>query len=192
NHIVFGAGAHAPGSAEGRATLAHELAHVVQHGGKAAHKSLTISSPADAGEREAEAVAAKVRAADRGPLPIRARISPSVLHRQSVHMASGRYVGDMEGVENNKREEVLSVLYKLGELGALSSTDYAAEYKHVSTLQTGTPVDPKAILATIAGIKAVEEPTLDVASAKKELNVHLWNDVGKGRQNNKVDVLAIQ
>jgi len=192
NHIVFGAGARTSGSAEGRATLAHELAHVVQHGGKPAHKASTISSPADAGEREADAIAAKVRAAEPGLLPIRARISPSVLHRQSVHMASGRFVGDKEGAENNKREEVLGVLDKLGELEAISQPDYAEEYKKVSELPIVGLVTPATIPKTIAGIKAAEEPTLDVASAQKELNLKLWNDVGKGRQNNKVDVLAIQ
>jgi Domain of unknown function (DUF4157) len=35
NHIVFGAGQHAPGTTEGRRLLAHELTHVVQqHGGE--------------------------------------------------------------------------------------------------------------------------------------------------------------
>ncbi len=33
NHVVFGAGRFAPGDAEGRHLLAHELAHVVQQGG---------------------------------------------------------------------------------------------------------------------------------------------------------------
>jgi hypothetical protein len=98
----------------------------------------------------------------------------------------------MKGEENNKREEVLSVLDKLGELGAISQPDYAEEYKHVCGLQAGTPVDPKAIHATTLGIQAFEKPTLDVATAKKELNLKLWNDVGKGRENNKVDVLAVQ
>jgi hypothetical protein len=191
NHIVFAPGAHAPGS-EGRATLAHELAHVVQHGSKPAHSASTISSPADAGEREAEMIATKVRAAESGPLSIRARISPSVLHRQSVHMASGRFVGDKPGAENNQQDEVIRVLDKLAELGAISQTNYEADYKAINALPPPTAITPATIPNTIAGIKAAEEPTLDVASAKKELNVKLWNDVGKGRENNKVDVLAIQ
>ena len=62
-HLVFGAGRYAPGSAEGRRLLAHELAHVVQqHGapGPPIHPRLEIGAADDPLEREAEASAAAV------------------------------------------------------------------------------------------------------------------------------------
>src|SRR5438874_11863804 len=57
-NIVFGAGAYAPGSDQGRLLLAHELAHVVQQTGGAA--------PGAAQEQDAEA-AARAIAAGRRP-----------------------------------------------------------------------------------------------------------------------------
>jgi len=55
-HIVFGAGRYAPGSAEGRALLAHELAHTIQQQGANAGDASVL--PADApAEREADRAA---------------------------------------------------------------------------------------------------------------------------------------
>jgi hypothetical protein len=57
-HMVFGAGMYAPGSADGRRLLAHELTHVVQQSGATQAAAVTeISTPADAGEREADEIA---------------------------------------------------------------------------------------------------------------------------------------
>ena len=59
--IVFGAGAWAPGTAEGGRLLAHELVHVVQQShaghGLAATAELPVSQPGDAAEQEADRVA---------------------------------------------------------------------------------------------------------------------------------------
>jgi hypothetical protein len=65
-HVVFGDGAYAPETTEGRRTLAHELTHVVQQargpvaGQPTADGRLAISDPADPFEREAEQTAALV------------------------------------------------------------------------------------------------------------------------------------
>jgi hypothetical protein len=55
--VVFGAGRYAPGSAEGRGLIAHELAHVVQQRGAPAsiQPRLEIGGRDDAAEREADA-----------------------------------------------------------------------------------------------------------------------------------------
>lgn len=61
--VVFGAGQYAPGAEEGRRLLAHELTHVVQQHSAAprpASSSLKMSRPADASEREADALAGSV------------------------------------------------------------------------------------------------------------------------------------
>ena len=56
--VVFGAGRYRPGSGEGQALLAHELAHVVQQGGaSAAGGPLEIGRADDPAEREAEEAA---------------------------------------------------------------------------------------------------------------------------------------
>ncbi len=55
--VYFGPGEYRPGSAEGDKLLAHELAHVVQQRGAPSSGPLQVSSPGDAVEREADAVA---------------------------------------------------------------------------------------------------------------------------------------
>jgi hypothetical protein len=63
--IVFGPGAYAPATAEGRHTLAHELAHVQQQregpvSGTNVGNGVTISDPSDSFEQEADAIARRV------------------------------------------------------------------------------------------------------------------------------------
>jgi hypothetical protein len=61
-HVVFGAGRYAPGSAEGKQLIAHELAHVVQQRGTASmlQPKVEIGAANDPAEREADAAAARV------------------------------------------------------------------------------------------------------------------------------------
>ena len=64
-HIVFGHGQYAGDSERGRRLLAHELTHVVQQGSGQGElvsqsASLSISSPGDRAEREAEQVAGSI------------------------------------------------------------------------------------------------------------------------------------
>jgi hypothetical protein len=87
NAIAFRQGEFAPETREGRKLLAHELAHVTQQsGGLRRAPSLSVSSPADPAEREADAVA---EAIDRGrdlPPAITAALSDS----PRVQRACGR------------------------------------------------------------------------------------------------------
>ncbi len=62
NDIFFRKGNYDPGSSEGRALLAHELTHVVQQSDAPANQDMTVSSPEDASEREASAVAGNLAA----------------------------------------------------------------------------------------------------------------------------------
>jgi hypothetical protein len=58
--VVFGAGTYAPHTRDGQRLLAHELAHVVQQAAfarAAPPDELTVTSPQDAGEHEAESAA---------------------------------------------------------------------------------------------------------------------------------------
>ncbi|WHZ15366.1 MAG: hypothetical protein OJF52_002210 [Nitrospira sp.] len=60
NDVVFGAGHYAPGTSAGRRLLSHELAHVVQQNTSVRLTQIqkeSLSSPQDAAEGEAEAVA---------------------------------------------------------------------------------------------------------------------------------------
>ncbi|HYR10131.1 MAG TPA: DUF4157 domain-containing protein [Longimicrobium sp.] len=74
--VVFGAGRYAPGSAEGRRLIAHELAHVVQQRGAAAtlQPRLEIGAADDPAEREAERAAEGAAAVTEG--------GPAVVRRQ--------------------------------------------------------------------------------------------------------------
>ena len=65
--IFFREGKYQPGSSEGRKLLAHELTHVVQQrGAPASGGDMSVSSPDDASERQAGAVADKVSASPTG------------------------------------------------------------------------------------------------------------------------------
>lgn len=59
NHVVFGSGQYQPGTRSGLHLLAHEMAHVVQQGGRpqALQARLEMTRPGDAAEREAERAA---------------------------------------------------------------------------------------------------------------------------------------
>ena len=58
--IFFREGSYAPGTSDGDRLLAHELTHVVQQDGAPAGGEMTVSSPEDASEREADSVANEV------------------------------------------------------------------------------------------------------------------------------------
>lgn len=79
--VVFGAGKYAPGSAEGRRLIAHELAHVVQQsgGGEAAcTSSLEVGAPDAAEEREADSVANSLPTPEGRFSPPRLRSAPAI------------------------------------------------------------------------------------------------------------------
>ena len=79
--VVFGAGKYAPGSAEGRRLIAHELAHVVQQsgGGEAAcTSSLEVGAPDAAEEREADSVANSLPTPEGRFSPPRLRSAPKI------------------------------------------------------------------------------------------------------------------
>jgi hypothetical protein len=192
HHVVFGAGAYAPDRPDGRATLAHELAHVVQQRGAPASRARGLSSPSDPAELEADAVAAAAGRDAHGPLHVGARAPAGVLHRQHVHMASGRFVGDVPGPDNNLREEVVEVIDKLANIGVMVPADYNVEYPAVTALPAAASVPVGTIPRTIAGIKAAEDPVLDTSSASAQLGLTLSADVGKGQPNATPDILALQ
>ena len=55
--IYFGRGEYNPGTADGNALIAHEVAHTIQQRGAPADGPLMVSQPGDALERDAEAAA---------------------------------------------------------------------------------------------------------------------------------------
>jgi hypothetical protein len=79
--LVFGAGRYAPGSAEGRRLIAHELAHVVQQHGSASaslQPMLEIGAADDPAEREADRAADAVLAGGAAAPALAAGASASV------------------------------------------------------------------------------------------------------------------
>jgi len=57
NDIFFAPGEYKPGSSEGNELITHEATHVVQQAGAPSNGPLTVSTPGDTFEREADAVA---------------------------------------------------------------------------------------------------------------------------------------
>jgi hypothetical protein len=91
NHVVFGPGAYAPGTADGRHLIAHELAHVVQQGNAnqaVATGSLAIDST---GELDAERAAdAAVRSGPVGsPVPTTERLASRASRSPVVQRQTG-------------------------------------------------------------------------------------------------------
>jgi hypothetical protein len=62
--VFFGESQYRPGTPSGRELIAHELAHVVQQGGAAPAGPLMVGSATDPAEREADAVARQIVAAE--------------------------------------------------------------------------------------------------------------------------------
>jgi hypothetical protein len=60
SHVVFGPGQYRPGSEQGRAVLAHELAHVVQQENVSVSMPGQLGDPKDSAEGEADRVASQV------------------------------------------------------------------------------------------------------------------------------------
>lgn len=91
--VFFGAGEFAPGTRAGDHLLAHELTHVVQHDEgrlpSSGSDDLSVSSPMDSAEREAEAVAAQVAPAlSSEPLAESAAFAPVTEVSSSLDAAS--------------------------------------------------------------------------------------------------------
>jgi hypothetical protein len=94
--VVFGGGRYAPGTADGRRLLAHELAHTVQQAGPAARAgALSVDAPDSAAEHEAEQVADGVIAGNGSPGPLSAPRSPGGL-LQRVPLVGAPYAQFVE------------------------------------------------------------------------------------------------
>ncbi|MEU9154661.1 DUF4157 domain-containing protein [Streptomyces sp. NPDC048417] len=96
NHIAFAAGHYAPGTGTGLRLLRHELSHVVQQGGRTPTAPTRLSSPGEAAERAADAVAA-------GAAPGAALVETGeagVVHRQVVGVEDRATHGDSRDPQN--------------------------------------------------------------------------------------------
>jgi hypothetical protein len=87
--VVFGAGAYAPHTVEGRRTLAHELVHVQQQrigpvAGTDVGAGVSVSDPADRDELEAVRRAAEVVSASQAPAVTRDRPGPADGRRSAI------------------------------------------------------------------------------------------------------------
>src|SRR6185437_5916538 len=79
-YIVFGSERYAPTTSNGQRLLAHELAHVVQQAPFTPGRAVTVSSPSDAAEQNADVLSEHVMAGGITQAPI-ATGRPSTLHR---------------------------------------------------------------------------------------------------------------
>lgn len=244
SHIVFGPGEYRSSDRDGRALLAHELAHVVQHGDAAVNGPLALGPADDTFEREARqaAAAAPARGAARlgrasGSAVIRRSVLGAVIGGASglaaglliggllggwagalilggvlgiagaiigalatrsrpwgdrVQMISGAFVGDVDGSSNNIREDVLLAMDRLRVLASMTDAERSAERPAIAALPPRTSVSRDKIPKTIAALRRNAEPILNPGPAARIFDLSLNNAVGRGQQNDKADVYAIQ
>jgi hypothetical protein len=107
NHIAFAGGAYQPGSAQGRALIAHELAHYVQTGGaqgQAADQAAPLGDAGGAHEAEADRVAqhaaGDVQLKERLPGVQQAQASSGALGQRP---AAGYEIRERAGAERSHR-----------------------------------------------------------------------------------------
>lgn len=100
NDLFFAAGEFRPGSPDGDALIAHEVAHVVQGHGAMTHGALTVSSPGDPLELEAEAMVREFQAGDcsRWRMAPRAADPQTKLARQAAEAME--FEPEVESVED--------------------------------------------------------------------------------------------
>jgi Domain of unknown function (DUF4157)/LysM domain len=207
-NVVFGAGQYAPETMTGKKLMAHELTHVVQQGQSLRSAHVAINEPGDEHEQEAEEVAAKVMTSEAETskrlsrsfltpptatlLSRIGRVSSLMMQRQSVQMASGRFVGNIPGALNNLREEVLQAMDRLHLLWSITNDEYNLEYPVVSALPPGSSVPTGSIPHTIAALRRNEAPTMNPPVAQHFLNLTFSANVGRGQTNNRADIYALQ
>lgn len=113
------------------------------------------------------------------------------VQRQTIHMESGRFVGQIGGTVNNVREEVLGVIDRLAHIGSMPQPDYLAEWPAVNALAAGSIVPTTTIPLTIAAITRNDTPTL-APSDVGQLGFTISTSVGQGGPNVKADILTLQ
>ncbi|MFD3584527.1 DUF4157 domain-containing protein [Streptomyces sp. NPDC058683] len=109
NHIVFAPGHYAPDTETGLRLLRHELSHVVQQGGRIPTVPTRLSSPGDAAERAADAVAA-------GAAPGAALVGTGetgVVHRQAAGAENRATHGDPRDPQNPHNRLTDREMYEL-------------------------------------------------------------------------------
>jgi len=149
-HIAFGPGRFAPGTAAGKQLIAHELAHVVQHGERMARAPLTMDTPAaDRFEQEAQRAAgevvrgqpARVTAGDSGgrvrrngkgaagaSLPVvDSKDIPASWRKTPVPLSGGKDVYVYRGVPRNASSRVGNVVRESDSGGIMSRRVDAAQ-----------------------------------------------------------------
>lgn len=156
--VVFGEGQYDPASPAGRQLIAHELAHVVQQRasrpGPAADRSLAISNPADAAEREADRVADEVLRPPGAEPGSRIVSQPAALYRQVTS------VTEMEQEKDPTCPDYAP--YRWGPKGSRSGADPA-----VVASCMPTPM-PRGHGGMLGPRPQQDEPTADPEAEKKE------------------------
>jgi hypothetical protein len=102
-HVVLGRSAPDLHSAAGQRLLAHELAHVIQQPAAVPAGDLPVSSPGDAGEREAATAATRV---------VPSSVRPSVQRDPDPQPGTGHNAAAEGGVDAEKWSEVLEWQYR--------------------------------------------------------------------------------
>jgi hypothetical protein len=175
--IVFGDGQYAPAMRDGRALLAHELAHVVQQRGSTPAGPLTVG-PADSPyEQEARAVARHIHS-DRSTTVTPGSQKPDVLQRELVAYKEDEQTILPTGPEvtmsvtydtcTGSADELTSALQPLVDSGDVLATD---DGKRVFFAHTGANVSDLETAFTDAGYSAPADMARNLSD---DHNVYLY------------------
>ena len=113
------------------------------------------------------------------------------LQRQHVHMATGRYVGDLPGTSTNLREDVLRVMDQLHYMWSINNSNYNVEYPVVGARPPRSHIAAALIPKTIAAIRRNEQPVLHPGPAHRALSITISASVGRGQLNRRTDILHL-
>ncbi|MBB5789815.1 DUF4157 domain-containing protein [Jiangella mangrovi] len=176
NDVFFRRGRFAPGTTAGDRLLAHELAHVAQHGGpNTAGGELRVSSPDDHAEREAE------HAAHHGPNPSLGTAAAGVVHRspasdrkavkvvtdqmiaqytEGFDVALGKWLADQPQALQGGEYLLMGIHKVLARAHATKGGDEAQFLRHA----LGRPEDLRALpgapdVRSLAGLAAIARST---------------------------------
>ncbi|HEX9990087.1 MAG TPA: DUF4157 domain-containing protein [Chloroflexia bacterium] len=107
--VVFGAGRYAPGTAEGRRLMAHELTHTLQQTNANTQDVSKISDPQDTSEREASRMAEQVTQMTEPVQSVgeehNGRLGMRSLERDTLGIASIQRQADEEGAQDGGTQE---------------------------------------------------------------------------------------
>jgi hypothetical protein len=177
DHVYFGSGQFNTGAGDGKRLLAHELAHVVQAGGRPADAPTRVSSAADPAERAARRAADAISAGGRVSVQRLPGVGGNVVHREIEAL---RISGAKKGKYNPAE--------------ALQEQAESTEQLDIEMgMETSTGANQRVLEVTnVEDTKMAEKMIKTIRDAEPELLEGLKHGVGKVKlEDNKIAISTL-